>query len=192
MNNKLNFLFFNYSFLSSILYDKVLYLNNSFFYNQIKLYFLLKNENQNRFLFLLKLMLIEKITNNKIKFISNSNLLKKKKMKVGGCLIISKQKMYTYLLSFFYDSLPKLVYTIDIKLNNYYYFYNLKWKMYSIFFFSLIKFLFFNYFTFTLDYYKYYNFFENMIYKLKIKVSTCYKYYLINRDLFRLISLNII
>lgn len=192
MNNKLNFLYFNYSFLCSILHDKILFYSNSFFFYNIKIYFLLKNENQNRFLYLLKLMLIEKLTNNKVQFIYNSTLLKKKKMKIGGYLIISTQKLYSYLLLFFYYSLPKLIYTIDITKNNYYLFYDLKWQKYSVFFFIFVKFLFFNFFSFNLDYYKYYNFFENTIYKLKFKVSTCYKYYLINRDLFRLIGLNIL
>jgi hypothetical protein len=137
-------------------------------------------------------MLIEKLTNNKVKFVYNSNLLKKKKMKVGGYLVISKQKIYSFLLMLFYYSLPKLVYSIDIKLNNYYSFYNIKWNIYSVLFLSLTKFLFFNFFSYNLDYYKYYNFFENAIYKLKIKVSTSFKYYLINRDLFRLIGLNLI
>jgi hypothetical protein len=192
MNNKLNFLFFNYSFLASILQDKLFISVSTFYYNNIKFYFLLKNDSSNRFLFLLKLMLIEKLTNNKVKFVYNSNLLKKKKMKVGGYLVISKQKIYSFLLMLFYYSLPKLVYSIDIKLNNYYSFYNIKWNIYSVLFLSLTKFLFFNFFSYNLDYYKYYNFFENAIYKLKIKVSTSFKYYLINRDLFRLIGLNLI
>lgn len=192
MNNKLNFLFFNYSFLASILQDKLFISVSTFYYSNIKFYFLLKNDSSNRFLFLLKLMLIEKLTNNKVKFVYNSNLLKKKKMKVGGYLVISKQKIYSFLLMLFYYSLPKLVYSIDIKLNNYYSFYNIKWNIYSVLFLSLTKFLFFNFFSYNLDYYKYYNFFENAIYKLKIKVSTSFKYYLINRDLFRLIGLNLI
>jgi hypothetical protein len=192
MNNKLNFLFFNYSFLASILQDKLFISVSTFYYNNIKFYFLLKNDSSNRFLFLLKLMLIEKLTNNKVKFVYNANLLKKKKMKVGGYLVISKQKIYSFLLMLFYYSLPKLVYSIDIKLNNYYSFYNIKWNIYSVLFLSLTKFLFFNFFSYNLDYYKYYNFFENAIYKLKIKVSTSFKYYLINRDLFRLVGLNLI
>jgi hypothetical protein len=192
MNNKLNFLFFNYSFLASILQDKLFISVSTFYYNNIKFYFLLKNDSSNRFLFLLKLMLIEKLTNNKVKFVYNANLLKKKKMKVGGYLVISKQKIYSFLLMLFYYSLPKLVYSIDIKLNNYYLFYNIKWNIYSVLFLSLTKFLFFNFFSYNLDYYKYYNFFENAIYKLKIKVSTSFKYYLINRDLFRLVGLNLI
>jgi len=192
MNNKLNFLFFNYSYLTSLLQDKLLCNILNFYFFNLKFYFLLKNENQNRFLFLLKLMLIEKLTNNKLKFIYNAYLLKKKKMKVGGFLMVSKQKIYSLLLIIFHYSLPKLVYSIDIKLNNYYFFYNPKWNIYSVFFFTLTKFLFLNYFSYNLDYYKYYNFFENSIYKLKIKVSTSFKYYLINRDLFRLIGLNLI
>ncbi len=192
MNNKLNFLFFNYSFLASILQDKLFISVSTFYYNNIKFYFLLKNDSSNRFLFLFKLILNKKLTKNKIKFFYNSNLLKKKKMKVGGYLVISKQKIYSFLLMLFYYSLPKLVYSIDIKLNNYYSFYNIKWNIYSVLFLSLTKFLFFNFFSYNLDYYKYYNFFENAIYKLKIKVSTSFKYYLINRDLFRLIGLNLI
>jgi hypothetical protein len=192
MSNKLSFLYFNYLFLNSILQDRLFKFSPLFFFNNIKLYFLLKNESNNRFLFILKLMLIEKCTNNKVQFIYNANLLKKKKMKVGGFLCISKQKFYNYLLSFFYYSLPKLIYSIDIKNNNYYLFYDLKAEKYSIFFFLFTKFLFFNFFSFNLDYYKYYNFFENSIYKLKFKVSTCYKYYLVNRDIFRLVGLNII
>ena len=192
MNNKLNNLYFNYSFLSSILQDRLGICNAHSSYNNIKFYFLLKNENQNRFLFILKLMLIEKLTTNKVRFIYNANLLKKKKMKVGGFLVISKQKIYSYLLLLFYYSLPKVVYSIDMKLNNYYMFYNTKWNIYSHLFFSLTKFLFLNFFSYNLDYYKYYNFFENTIYKLKIKVGTSYKYYLVNRDLFRLIGLNLI
>lgn len=78
MNNKLNFLFFNYSFLASILQDKLFISVSTFYYNNIKFYFLLKNDSSNRFLFLLKLMLIEKLTNNKVKFVYNANLLKKK------------------------------------------------------------------------------------------------------------------
>jgi len=192
MNNKLNFLFFNYSYLASLLQDKLLCNVLNFYFLNLKFYFLLKNENQNRFLFLLKLMLIEKLTNNKLKFIYNAYLLKKKKMKVGGYLVVSKQKIYSLLLMIFHYSLPKLVYSIDIKLNNYYFFYNPKWNIYSVLFFTLTKFLFLNYFSYNLDYYKYYNFFENSIYKLKIKVSTSFKYYLVNRDLFRLIGLNLI
>ncbi len=192
MNNKLNFLYTNYSFLSSVLNDKLFISNTTSYYNNIKFYFLLKNEGNNRFLFLLKLMLIEKLTNNKMKFVYNANLLKKKKMKVGGYLVISKQKIYSFLLMLFYYSLPKLVYSLDIKLNNYYTFYNVKWNIYSVLFLSLSKFLFLNFFTYNLDYYKYYNFFENSIYKLKIKVSTSFKYYLINRDLFRLTGFNMI
>jgi hypothetical protein len=192
MNNKLNFLFSNYSFLSSILNDKLSIISNDFYFNNLKFYFLLKNDNNNRFLFLLKLMLIEKLSNNKVKFVYNANLLKKKKMKVGGYLIISKQKIYSFILMLFYYSLPKLIYSIDIQLNNYYSFYNTKWNIYSVLFLSLTKFLFLNFFSYNLDYYKYYNFFENAIYKLKIKVSTSFKYYLINRDLFRLIGLNLI
>ena len=192
MNNKLNFLFFNYSYLTSLLQDKLLHNVFTFYFLNLKFYFLLKNENQNRFLFLLKLMLIEKLTNNKLKFVYNAYLLKKKKMKVGGFLVVSKQKIYSLLLMLFHYSLPKLVYSIDIKLNNYYFFYNPKWNIYSVLFFTLTKFLFLNYFSYNLDYYKYYNFFENSIYKLKIKVSTSFKYYLINRDLFRLIGLNLI
>jgi hypothetical protein len=192
MNNKINFSYINYSFLSSILGEKLLLNNKSLYYNYIKFYFLLKNEGSNRFLFLLKIMLIEKLTNNKIKFVYNANLLKKKKMKVGGYLVVSKQKIYSLLLMIFYYSLPKLVYSLDINLNNYYTFYNTKWNIYSVLFLSLTKFLFFNFFSHNLDYYKYYNFFENAIYKLKIKVSTSFKYYLINRDLFRLIGFNII
>jgi len=192
MNNKLNFLFFNSSYLSSLLQDKLLCNTLNFYFLNLKFYFLLKNENQNRFLFLLKLMLIEKLTNNKLQFIYNAYLLKKKKMKVGGFLIVSKQKIYSLLLIIFHYSLPKLIYSIDIKLNNYYFFYNTKWNIYSVLFFTLTKFLFINYFSYNLDYYKYYSFFENSIYKLKIKVSTSFKYYLINRDLFRLIGLNLI
>lgn len=137
-------------------------------------------------------MLIEKITNNKVHFIYNAYLLKKKKMKVGGMLVISKQKIYSFLLLIFFYSLPKLTYSIDIKLNNYFCFNDTKYNKYSSFFFTITKFLFFNYFTYNLDYYKYYNFFENSIYKLKIKVCTSYKYYLANRDLFRLAGVNII
>lgn len=192
MNNKLTFLFYNYSVLSSLMMDKLNNINFSFFYNNIKFYFILKNENQNRFLFLLKLMLIEKLTNNKIRFIYNSNLLKKKKMKIGGFLLVSKQKIYSLLLILFYYSLPKLIYSIDLKLNNYYCFYDTKYNKYSSLFLLFTKFLFLNFFTYTLDYYKYYNFFESAVYKLKIKVSTNFKYYLINRDLFRLLGLNVI
>jgi len=192
MNNKLNFLFYNYSLLSSLCNDKFSVLNTSFFYTNVKLYFLLKNESQNRFLFLLKLMLIEKVTNNKVKFVYNAYLLKKKTMKVGGMVVIGKQKLYSFLLLIFFYSLPKLTYSIDIKLNNYFCFYDTKLNKYSSFFLTLTKFLFLNFFTYNLDYYKYYSFFENAIYKLKIKVSTSYKYYLINRDLFRIAGVNII
>ena len=192
MNYKLNYLYSNYSIISSIISEKLPVSFNNLYYNNLKFHFLLKNENSNRFLFLLKLMLIEKLTNNKVKFIYNANLLKKKKMKVGGYLIISKQKIYSFLLMLFYYSLPKLVYSIDIKLNNYYNFYNTKWNVYSILFLVLTKFLFMSFFNYNLDYYKYYNFYENSVYKLKIKVCTSFKYYLINRDLFRLIGLHLI
>lgn len=96
------------------------------------------------------------------------------------------------LLILFYYSLPKLIYSIDLKLNNYYCFYDTKYNKYSSLFLLFTKFLFLNFFTYTLDYYKYYNFFESAVYKLKIKVSTNFKYYLINRDLFRLLGLNVI
>ena len=60
MNNKINFSYINHSFLSSILGEKLLVSSSSVYYNYIKFYFLLKNEGNNRFLFLLKIMLIEK------------------------------------------------------------------------------------------------------------------------------------
>nr|AOS85675.1 ribosomal protein L5 [Naegleria fowleri] len=190
--NKLNFFYFNFNYLQSYFLDRLVNRNNFFFFSYIQVYYLLHNSSSNRFLFLLKLMLLEKFTNNKIKFVLNNNLLKRRKLKVGGVLAISKQKFYTTYLNILYNSLPKLIYSLDLKLNNYYLFYDNKKTIYSSFFYSLTKFLFLNYFTYTLDYYKYYNFFENAIFKLKLKVCTSYKYYLINRDLFRFGGLNVI
>lgn len=190
--NKLNFFYLNFNYLSSYFIDKLMKSMNFFYFSNINIYYLLNNNSNNRFLFLLKLMLLEKFTNNKVKFVLNNNLLKRKSLKVGGMLSISKQKFYNVYINILYNSLPKLIYSIDLKLNNYYLFYDYKTNVYSTFFYSLTKFLFINYFTYNLDYYKYYNFFENSVFKLRLKVGTCYKYYLINRDLFRLGGLNII
>jgi len=192
MNNQLNTLFFNKNYITPFLHDKIF---NSFFnlyYLRLKIYFLSKNDMNHRFLFLLKLMLLEKLTNNRVRFIYNLKLLKKKVLKVGGFLSVSKQKIYSFLLLFFYYSLPKIIYSLDLTQENHYCFYDTKYQVYSTTFFTFTKFLFVNYFSYNLDYYKYYNFFETMIYKLKIKVCTLFKHYLMNRDLFRLVGLNII
>lgn len=101
MNNKLNFLFFNYSFLSSILQDRLFLNISSLYYNNLKFYFLLKNESQNRFLFILKLMLIEKLTNNKVKFIYNANLLKKKKNESRWLFSNFKTKNIFFFIAYF-------------------------------------------------------------------------------------------
>jgi len=192
MNNKLYSLYSSYTFFSSILQDKIPHrIVNSYFY---KLYFsfFIKNNSHHRLLFLLKIMLLEKLTANKLRFISNMKILRKKTLKVGGSVMVGKQKIYSLLLSLFYSSLPKLIYSLDNKLSNYYEFYDSKWHVYKLLFVVLTKFLFFNYFSYSSDYYNYYSFFENVIYQLKIKVCTSFKYYLMNRDLMRLVGVNII
>jgi hypothetical protein len=133
-------------------------------------------------------MLLKKITNNQISFIYNKYLLKNKDLKVGGWVQLGHQKLYDFFLMCFLYSLPKLIFYS----NTFFYLYDIKYNKYMDFFLVLNKFLFFNYFSSSLDYYYYYEFFENVIFQLKMKVSTCFKYYLINRDLFRLIGLNII
>jgi hypothetical protein len=192
MPNKLNFFYLNFSFLASLLQEKIPHSINHVYLEKLHFSFFVKNSNQNRLLFLLKIMLLEKLTTNKLRFIVNMRLLRKKTLKVGGSIIVAKQKIHNLLLSLFYNSLVKLIYSVDSKLNNYYIFYDKKWHVYKILFFVLTKFLFFNYFSYHFDYYNYYSFFENVIYQLKIKVCTCFKYYLMNRDLMRLIGLNII
>jgi hypothetical protein len=133
-------------------------------------------------------MLLKKITNNQISYISNKYLVKNKNLRIGGWLQLGHQKLYDFFLICFLYSLPKFIFYS----NTFFYLYDFKFDRYMDLFLVFNKFLFLNYFSWNLDYYYYYEFFENVTFQLKIKVSTCFKYYLINRDLLRLVGLNVI
>lgn len=192
MYNKLNFLYFHNCYLVTLLQDKTIFPLYNKYFNNINFSFFIKNNNQHRILFLLKIMLLEKLTANKLKFIINMRLLRKRILKVGGNILISHNKINFILLSFFYYSLPKLIYSFGKELTNYYEFYDLKLNVYKEIFFVLTKFLFINYFSYTGDYHTYHNLFENSIYQLKLKINTNFNSYLINRELMRLVGTNII
>jgi carbonic anhydrase len=79
-----HFFFFEFYYLSGFLQEKVFLKNlKNYFYN-LKLHFVLKNHFSNRILFLLKIMLLKKITNNQISYISNKYLVKNKNLRIGG------------------------------------------------------------------------------------------------------------
>jgi hypothetical protein len=183
-----HFSFFESYYLSSFVWEKIFYFHLKNFFHNLTLHFILKNNFSNRILFLLKIMLLKKITNNKISFVYNKFLLKNKNLKIGGWVQLGNQKLYNFFLILFFYSLPKFVFHSS----TFFYLYDSKYDCYVDLFFWINKFLFLNYFTLSMDYYNYYEFFENVIFQLKIRVSTCFKYYLINRDLFRLVGLNIL
>ena len=183
-----NHFFFEFYYISSFLQEKIFLENLRSFFFKIKFHFILKNNISNRILFLLKIMLLKKLMNNKISFLFNKYLLKKKQLKIGGFFEIGNQKLYDFFLMCFLYSLPKLIFFSK----TFFFLYDFKFDRYADLFFFLNKILFFNYFSYNLDYNSYYEFFENTAFHLKIKVSTCFKYYYLNRDLFRLSGLNIV
>ena len=189
MNTKYNNILLNNKIILPFILDNNIncFFNKSKLINRMSFYFLFENKSSNRILLLLKYMLIEKLTNNKVKFVYDKKILITKKIVTGCTVNIKKQKLFNYLLTVFLYSFSKLLFESDFDS----FFLNDSKFTYDILFFSLNKVLFFNFFNYNNDYYKYLHYFEDPCYNLKIKLKTRFKYYLMNRKLFRLLGINI-
>ena len=192
IGNQMRSFFFQHVYLYSFLYDKIVdfkYFYHNLFHD-IKFQFLLKNIYSNRIIFLLIVMLLEKFTSNNFFFVLNKKILRNRFIKVGGIFQVFDQKVYNYLCLLFLFSLPKLSFSEHSEHDIFYY--DTNNKIYDSLFFVLNKILFLNYFFHTDDYEKYDYLFEHSVFRIKIKIGTYLKFFLINRDLMRLSGANII
>lgn len=193
IGNQLKFFFFNIFYSKTILDDKLMFASSRLtFLKNMYFHFILANKSSNRVCFLLLCMLINKFTLSCFNFIFSKNILRNKFVKVGIIFLISSQKIYNYLWSMFLFSLPNLYFSKWISNSPNFFLFDHYNKIYEILFLCLKKILFLNFFHQNKDMEKYYSFFEFSLFRMKIRVNTGMKYYLINRDILRLSGLNII
>jgi len=186
----LNFFFFQNLYLTSFFLEKhfnYLPFKVDFFQN-LRIHFLFKNFKSNRLIFLLVIMLMHKLLGNLFYFRTTSDLVRNKFVPVGYLFEVSRQKIYQFLTSVILFSFVKLFFFS----RNQYFLTDSKREKYPVSFINLQGILFFHFFVNTLDSSKYLHYFEKSVFRMKLKFQTQFHYYLLNRDLFRLIGMNFI
>lgn len=184
--------FFERNYILSFLNDKILLkFENKNVLKNMKFFFLLKNLYFNRIAYYFIVMLLNKFLLNSIYFVYSTDILKRRFVKVGGYFLIGKYKFYHYLIHLSIFSIPKFFFSGYSEYNYHFGLIDNKNYIYDSIFFSLNKLLFLNFFQSVEDYNKYYRFFEKFNFRIKLKFISSIKFFLLNRDIFRLCGLNV-
>lgn len=183
LNNYVN------SIININLSEKLLCLNNSlqlnaFHIKKIKINFTLKNNSSNKIMFLSHLILLEKLTGQKLKFVKstehNQNFNIRKGTKIGCTLTLRNKMIHMFLFFFFNYSLKKinLFNGLSFRKTN---LNKLKHKINNHLYFSLNKILFFFTLSNHMDWNQFTYIYDESIYGLDFQFKTNYINPYINR-----------
>lgn len=149
---------------------------------KLKVNFTLKNLEQNRFLFAMNILLLERASSQHVVFIKdNTNFAKVAPLRVGCTVTLRKNILLNFIKMFVLYSFPKINQEIinrNIKLN--------KYKLLSI---NFDKFLFIAMFSYFTDFDKFLVQYENLIYNFQFELYTGSHKFTLNRLIYSLFGL---
>lgn len=149
---------------------------------KLRVNFTLKNLEQNRFLFVMNLLLLERASSQRVVFIKeNINFAKVAPLKVGCTVTLRKSVLMNFMKMFVLYSFPKIHQEIinrNFKVN--------KYKLLSI---NFDKFLFIAMFSYFTDFDKFLVHYENLIYNFHFELYTGSHKFILNRLIYSLYGL---
>lgn len=149
---------------------------------KLRVNFTLKNLEQNRFLFVMNLLLLERASSQRVVFIKeNINFAKVAPLKVGCTVTLRKSVLMNFMKMFILYSFPKIHQEIinrNSKVN--------KYKLLSI---NFDKFLFIAMFSYFTDFDKFLVHYENLIYNFHFELYTGSHKFILNRLIYSLYGL---
>jgi len=149
---------------------------------KLRVNFTLKNLEQNRFLFVMNLLLLERASSQRVVFIKeNINFAKVAPLKVGCTVTLRKSVLMNFMKMFVLYSFPKIHQEIinrNSKVN--------KYKLLSI---NFDKFLFIAMFSYFTDFDKFLVHYENLIYNFHFELYTGSHKFILNRLIYSLYGL---
>lgn len=154
---------------------------------KLKINFLLKNREKNKLLFIINLLLLERVGGQRVNFITEKiNSFRIKFIKIGCYIILRSENLFNFLKMFIFTSFPKLRDYIFLKnkIDN-----KFEIKEQKLLFIKFNKFLFFSIFSFFIDFDKFLTYYENSSYYLNVELYTGFHKFLLNRLSFSLYGL---
>lgn len=149
---------------------------------KLRVNFTLKNLEQNRFLFVMNLLLLERASSQRVVFIKeNINFAKVAPLKVGCTVTLRKSVLLNFMKMFVLYSFPKIHQEIinrNSKVN--------KYRLLSI---NFDKFLFIAMFSYFTDFDKFLVHYENLIYNFHFELYTGSHKFILNRLIYSLYGL---
>jgi hypothetical protein len=149
---------------------------------KLRINFTLKNLEQNRFLFVMNLLLLERASSQRVVFIKeNTNFAKVAPLKVGCTVTLRKNVLLNFMKMFVLYSFPKIhqeIINSNNKVN--------KYKLLSI---NFDKFLFIAMFSYFTDFDRFLVHYENLIYNFHFELYTGSHKFLLNRLIYSLYGL---
>jgi len=149
---------------------------------KVKINFTLKNMEQNRFIFIVNLLLLERASGQRIVFIKeNTNFSKLLPLKVGCTVTLRQHSLLNFIRMFVIFSFPKINQEIINR--------NLKARKYQLLSINFNKFLFISMFSYFTYFDKFLIHYENLIYNFNIELYTGSHKFTLNRLIYSLYGL---
>ncbi len=177
---------YNYNKIYNIInQQEQLYINSLSTFYKLKINFTLKNNEKNKFLFIVNLLLLERASGQRVIFLKEKiGGTKIKPIKIGCSVTLRNEMLYNFWKILILNSFPKLYDVLNIK--------NKKFIKQKLMFLNFDKFLFFSIFSFFIDFDKFLIYYEDFIYHLNLELYTSINKFLLNRVIFSLQGLEIL
>jgi len=141
---------------------------------KIKINFSLKNNDKNKFIFIVNMLLLERASGQRVAFLKEyTDFAKIKPLKIGCTVLLRKDALFNFLKMLVLYSLPKLYELTKIR--------NQNLLKQSVLFINFDKFLFLSIFSFFIDFDKFLTYYEDLIYHFNLELFTGSHRYISNR-----------
>lgn len=152
--------------------------------SKLKINFTLKNNDKNKFIFIINLLLLERASGQRVIFLKERiNGYRVKPTKIGCSVTLRNDMLFNFWKMLVLNSFPKLYDSLKNKNN--------KLVKQKLLYINLDKFLFFSVFSFFIDFDKFLIYYEDFIYHLSLELYTGINKFLLNRIIYSLQGLQI-
>ncbi len=162
----------NNNFINLVHQQEQLNISNLKDIYKVKINFTLKNNDKNKFIFIVNMLLLERASGQRVAFLKEyTDFAKIKPLKIGCTVLLRKSSLFNFLKMLVSYSLPKLNDIIK----------NQNPLKQSILFINFDKFLFLSIFSYFLDFDKFLTYYEDLIYHFNLELFTGSHRYISNR-----------